>query len=183
MATKSMLHRVAQAVTGLSSAVSNTFAEQAVAISEAARAAFGSTCWDIPKLELDTIVSDVREASPWKGSSAEAARESEVRAIVKAYPFLGSACGVFKREYGELRREHVVKVARLCPQSETAQDAGLLAVEFYEARDKKTGSKGGHKATIGMGLGIIKNAQTRKRNEIAFRKELAALCKKHGISY
>lgn len=41
----------------------------------------------------------------------------------------------------------------------------------------------GRKATIGMGLGIIKNLETRAKNIIAFRKELAALCAKHGIKY
>lgn len=184
MATQSALKKVATAITGLSVAVSNTFAEQAHEISNACRDAFGSVNWDIDKQELAHVVDAVTDASPWAGSASQDARRSEVTTVVKSYPFLGKACDVFKKEYGELRREHLVKIARICPTAETAQDAGLLAVEFFEARDKsKSGTGAGKTATIGMGIGIIKNAQTRKRNEIAFRKALAALCAKYGISY
>ena len=187
MATQTALKKVANAVTGLSAAVSNTFAEQAHAITNACRDAFGSVNWDIDKQELEHVVDAVTDASPWAGTASETVRRSEVTTVVRSYPFLGKACDVFKKEYGELRREHLVKIARICPTAETATDAGLLAVEFFETREKNS-SKGisgasGKTATIGMGLGIIKNAATRKRNEIAFRKELAALCKKYNISY
>jgi hypothetical protein len=183
MATQSALKKVANAITGLSAAVSNTFAEQAHAISSTCRDAFGSVNWDIDKQELAHVVDAVTDASPWAGTASESARRSEVTTVVKSYPFLGKACDVFKKEFGELRREHLVKIARICPTAETAMDAGMLAVEFFETREKNKGGATGKTATIGMGIGFIKNAQTRKRNEIAFRKELAALCKKHGINY
>lgn len=41
----------------------------------------------------------------------------------------------------------------------------------------------GRKANIGMGLGIIKNLETRDKKIIAFRRDLAKLCEKHGIKY
>ena len=178
MATKTMLHRVAKAITGLSSEVSNTFVQQARTITDAACEAFGSVNWDIPKDEIKAIVSEVREASAWKGTSSEAARMSETQAIVKAYPFLGTAADVFKREYGELRRNHLLKVARLCPQSETATDAGLLAVEFFNQRDKDKNGGGKTPAEkVSAGLKQAINNAT----DATLKAALYRLANKHNI--
>jgi hypothetical protein len=181
MATKTSLRKVAGAITGLTTAVANTFVEAAADIAGACHDAFGGST-DIPAAEIVAIQNMVAENAPWKGSSSEGARRSEVKSIVLAYPYLETASKVFKREHGELRREHFVKLARMCPEYVSPTDAALDTVSFFEKKGKG-GASGTRVATIGMGLGIIKNTQTRKRNEIAFRKELAALCKKHGITY
>lgn len=181
MATKTALKKVAQAVTGLGVAVSNTFAEQAHAITNAAREAFGNVNWEIDGAELDNVCETVRESAPWKGTGSEAARMSETRAIVKAYPFLATAADVFKREYGELRREHLVKVARICPTAETATDAGQLAVEFFEARDKNRGA--GKGATSGDKLAAaMAQAINNCGDNASLKRSLYSLCKKHGIN-
>lgn len=181
MATKTSLRKVAGAITGLTTAVANTFVEAAHDIAEACQDAFGGSI-DIPAAEMVAIQNMVTESATWKGTSAEAARRSEIKSIVRAYPYLETASKVFKREHGELRREHFVKLARMCPEYVSPTDAALDCVSFFE--DKGKAKKGGGRvATIGMGLGIIKNTQTRVRKEIAFRKELAALCEKHGITY
>lgn len=177
MTTKTALRKVASAITGLQNAVSNTFAEQAHNITEAARLAFGQANWEIPKPELNAVVDMVAEASPWAGTSSEAARRSEVTTVVKAYPFLDTACDVFKREFGELRREHLVKIARLCPQSETARDAGLLAVEFFTAR-KKPGKSATPAEKLASGMTqAINNA-----GDPALKQALYRLCRKYNIS-
>lgn len=185
MTTQTMLKKVANTVSGISAALSNTLAEQSREITKVAREAFGRANWEIPKADLTTVVNAVADQSTWKGTKAEGARRSEVAALVVAYPFLGTACDVFKREFGQLRREHMIKIARLCPDSATASDAAMRAVEFYETRAAKKGTA--RKGSIGMAIGIIKNLQDdpniSKRKLINFRKDLAALCEKHGISY
>lgn len=60
---------------------------------------------------------------------------------------------------------------------------------FKKAIEQVTSPKkgGGKKATLEMGLGIIKNAETSKHvskaKMIEFRKELAKLCNKYGVKY
>lgn len=188
MTAKTGLMKIARAVIGLGVSVSNTFAEQAQTITRTCRDVWGKVNWDLPADDVQTIVNAVTHESAWKGTSSEKARKSEIAAIVKAYPFLGTAAKIFRTTYGELRREHLVKIARLCPESETALDAGLLAVEYFEARDQKRGKPGSRPATIGMGLGIIKNTDTvpkglTKAKLNAFRRDLKALCDQYGITY
>ena len=184
MTTMTALKKVATAVSGIGNAVSNTFAEQAKNLTDVGREAFGNACWEIPKDELDKIADLVAENSTWKGTSSEAARRSEVTTVVKAYPFLGTASAAFKREYGELRREHLVKIARLCPDSATATDAAGRAIEFFETRAKKRGKSKSKKPadTLASSMEHAIDAATEIGNA-SLAKSLRTLAKKHGIAF
>ena len=184
MSTMNQLKKIAGVVSGLGNAISNTFAQQAHEITKACQDVWGRENWDIDKADVTTVVNTVEENAPWKGTSSAAARRSEVTAIIKGYPHLAKACDTFKREFGELRREHLVKIARIAPTSASAVDTAMLAVEFFETRDKERGKGASAKPkTISELVSGIFKVATRKRKEIAFRKELAALCQKHGVSY
>lgn len=176
MATKSALKKVAQAITGLTSAVSNTFVESAHDIANACQAAFDGSI----EFEADDILAiqdGVEEQSAWKGSSSAGARRSEVKSIVGAYPWIEPAARAFKREYGELRREHFVKLARMCPQYETPTDAALDCVTFFEDR----GSSGAGTRTPAEKLSAgftmaINNAPAE------LKQSLYRLARKHNVS-
>jgi hypothetical protein len=182
MATATQLRKVGNAIAGIAVKVSDTFVESAHDIAHAAREAWGGSL-DLDAAEVTTVVTQVTEQSTWKGTSSEKARQSEVRSIISAYTGIEKAAREFRKDYGELRREHFIKLAREIPKCETPVDAALIVSDYYQKRDSNKKGGATKKASIGMGLGIIKNAQTRKRNEIAFRKELAVLCAKHNISY
>lgn len=141
MSTISALKKVSNAITGLTNAVSNTFVESAASIAAACHDAFGGSL-DIEAGDITAIQDYVADNAAWKGTGSEGARRSEIKAVVLAYTGLETACKVFKREFGELRREHFVKLAREIPQCETATDAALIAVEFYETRGSNKASGG-----------------------------------------
>ena len=179
MATQTALKKVAVTVSGLGNAVSNTFAEQAQAITKAARETFGKENWEIPKNEMDFIVDVIRDDAPWKGTNSEGARTSEVRAIVKAYPFLGDACKAFKDYRGELRREHLVKIARIIPGCVNADTAQAEAVTFFEARDKGKGA--GKAASKADKLRAGLKQAINNCDNASLKTSLYNLCKKHNI--
>ena len=136
---------------------------------------------DITKEQVLAIQDAATIDAPWKGTSSEGARRSELKALLVAYPYyLGEACGMLRRDFGELRRMHVLMLARELIKVADWKDAVTTVVKKLQSK-KAPGS--GRKATIGMGLGIIKNFQSRARNAIAFRKELALFCEKHNIAY
>jgi hypothetical protein len=179
MATATQLKHVSKAITDIAVAVSNTFVDQAKAIADAGFEAFKGNA--PTKEEVTTVVNTVTESASWKGSKSEAARQSEVRSIVNAYQYIGKAAPVFKREYGELRREHFVKLARMCPAYETPTDAALDTVTFFEKRDSKTGgkkAKPADKLRANM-VGAV-NAATDAGNA-SLAQSLRNLAKKHGI--
>ena len=129
----------------------------------------------------DDITNEVA-ADMAKEIDSVPARVSEWKAFFMAVPLgLPEAIKEYPK-HGTMTRIKMFALARAClKRADYSQFK--LAVKDVESSASKKSKGAGRKATIGMGLGIIKNAETRKRNEIAFRKELAALCKKHGISY
>ena len=115
------------------------------------------------------------------GDNAAGSRVSEWKGFAQAVPF-GMIEALRAYPKGELTRVHMFALARKVKSAADYTHVKETVAEFVKNRDaKKKG--GGRKATIGMGLGIIKNLETRAKNIIAFRRELAALCKKHGITY
>lgn len=180
MTTATQVRKVAAAISGIESRVADTMVQVAADIASTCKEVFGGL--DPAKDVVKAIVTAVAETASWNGTSSEAARRSEIKAVIVAYPYIQTAAKVFKAEMGELRREHFIKLARMCPQYETPTDAALDCVTFFEDRANKKGGTG-RKGTIGMGIGIIKAVQTRKANEIAFRKGLATLCAKHNIAW
>ena len=189
MANKSALRKVADAITGLSVAISNTFVEQAAIIAAECFTAFNGSL-DIEKSDIVTIQDAVEADASWKGSEHAGTRRSEVKNIVMSYLWIEEAVTVFRDGYGSCGREQFQKVARNCcdPEMPDATTAAMYAVDKFQARDAGKGGKGGKVASLGMGLGIIKNTQKppkglTKTRMNAFRRELKALCDKYGVSY
>jgi hypothetical protein len=176
MSTITALKKVSNAITGLTSAVSNTFVESAGTIAAACHDAFGGSL-DIDKADITAIQDHVAENSAWKGSSSEGARRSEIKAIVLAYPGLETACKAFKREFGELRREHFVKIAREIPIYETASGAASVAVEFFETRGASKGKSQTPAQKLAAGMTMAIN-----NSDPALKRALYNLCKKHSIT-
>ncbi len=175
MATITSLKKVSAAITGIAVAVSNTFVESAGVIASTCHAAFGGSL-DIADADIKAIQDGVADNASWKGSSSEGARRSEVKAIVQAYPWLESACKTFKAQYGELRREHFVKIAREIPQCPDATTAAMYAVEFYQTRDS---SKGGAAKTQQEKLvAALKQALKNTRGS-KMQNDLLAFCNKN----
>lgn len=176
MSTVASLKKVSGAITGLTSAVSNTFVESAHNIAAACNYAFGGSL-DIDVADLTVIQDNVENDSAWKGSSSAGARRSEVKAIVLAYTGLETAAKVFKREFGELRREHFVKLAREIPQCETPTDAALICVEFFETRGSKASKSQTPAQKLSAGM-----TQAINNADGALKRALYNLCKKHNIT-
>ena len=117
---------------------------------------------DIPKDQQDDILTRVAKDSTWGDTDAEGARKSEWRACLIAYPYyFAEACKLFRKEHGELRRAHMLKIARAVVKHESYREAVTTVVKSLAAKGK------GRKATLGMGLGIIKNLQTRSSHVFA----------------
>lgn len=173
------MRRIVKAFTSFENAVSQTMQQQVIALVDACTAEYAGD--DVPKADVLAIQDAVASDSKWKGSSSEGVRRSEIKACLTAYPYyFGEACTAFRKDFGELRRNHMLAVARELPKHEEWRDAVTTVVKRMREKAKKVTSR---KPTIGMGLGIIKNLQTRSRKIIAFRKELAVLCAKYDISY
>ena len=139
MSTKMQLKQVSNAITGMASRVADTFVQSATDIADACRAAFDGSL-DIDKADILAIQDAVAEVASWKGTSAESARRSEIKSIILAYTGLETGVKVFKREFGELRREHFVKLARMIPAYVTPTDAALDCCGFFESRGKEGAS-------------------------------------------
>lgn len=129
----------------------------------------------------DMPADDLADISKQLGGTVPA-RVSEWKAFMQAVPFgLAEAVSHYPK-VGTLTRVKMFALARaLIKEADYSKYKTVAASVEKSSTASRKGA--GRKATIGMGLGIIKNAETRKRNEIAFRKDLAALCKKHGIKY
>ena len=176
MSTATALKKVSSAITGMTTAISNTFVESARDIAAACNHAFGGSL-DIDVADLTVIQDAVEADSTWNGSSSAGARRSEIKSIVLAYTGLETASKVFKREFGELKREHFVKLARMIPEYETPTDAALDCVSFFEDKGSKSAKSQtpAQKLTSGMTM-AINNANP------ALKRALYNLCKKHSIT-
>ena len=180
MATATQLKKVGNAITGIASAVSNTFVESALAIAEAGMDAWHGSV-EIPDAELTTVVNQVTDNATWKGTKAELTRQGEVKAICRAYNMIGKAAPVFKREYGELRREHFVKLARMCPEYATPTDAALDCADYFQTRDVKKGKGKKVKPEKAIASHLEKAIDlARELKNDALANSLTNLRKKHG---
>ena len=151
--------------------LANTVTELAIEVGEEIWNTFGE---DLTKETAQAIGDEIGgdvgpRVSEWK-VFAEAVPFGMVEAL-KAYP------------KGELTRVHMFGLARAVKRAADYTHVKDTVAAFVKDRDTKKSKGAGRKPTVGMGIGIIKNLQTRDRKIIAFRKELAALCAKHGITY
>lgn len=183
MATKTAIKKVVTAVTSVGANLTSTFVEWVAGIADICNDTYGGDV--VPKEDMTAILDGVEAESAWRGTTSAKVRRSEVQALINSYPILSQSCNAFKQQHGELRREHVLKIARLAPKAKNAKDCAAQAVTFFKAR---ANGPSGRVATLGMGLGIIKRAGDppkglSKTKFNAFRRELAALCEQYGITY
>ena len=122
------------------------------------------------------IAGDIKAEYP---EGSRAARKSEWAAFILAAPEgLASAIRHAQKEMKSFTRVDLFKLCRILPSADGFKDA---VAKLIDAKNSK-GSKGAAR-TVASVVKSLFSIQTRKRNEIAFRKELAALCEKHGINY
>ena len=146
--------------------------------------AFCDAVWDtykgdeIAKDDMTGMLDAIEEGSSWKGTRSAAARRSEWKAAINAVPFsFREACQEFKRANPVgFTRVAMFKLARECMKHEYIEDAVAAVVEGKKAKQAKAKAR-----SLVSTLKAVFAVQTRKRKEIAFRKELAALMAKHGI--
>ena len=159
---------IARVVTQAERAASKTMQVMVLALVDACYDTYNGD--EIDKAQQDDILSKIENDASWKGTASAGARVSEYRACLIAYPYyLADACKLFRTQFGELRRGHMLKLAREVMKHENWRDAVTTVVKSFKA---KASAGAGRVATIGMGLGIIKNLLTRSRKVIQFRKEL-----------
>lgn len=141
MATQKQINSCVYVLTGLDTAVSDTFVTQCANITDKLSSVYGIENWDIPKDDVEKMIVGITEKAPWKDKPERqvAARQSEYRAVIKGYPFLKSGAKTFKAEYGQFGKEHMLKIARTGIQYQTAKDAALDAVTYFEEKDKAKG--------------------------------------------
>lgn len=132
---------------------------------------------EIEKDKMDAMLDGIEERSTWKGTKSRNARRSEWKAAINASAFnFGAACDLYHKKYGAFNRVVMFKLARVLPWHEHTTDA---VREAYKACNSKPAKA--KPATLASAVKSVLRAGGRKRNEIAFRKALAALAKKHGI--
>jgi len=180
MATVKQLKECAKVLGGLETAVADTFSTQAANITHKLTSVFGRENWAIDSGDIETMVESLAESATWKGTSAEKVRRSEYRSVIKGYPFLQNGCAYFRREYGTLGKDHMLKVARLAPECETADDAGQFAVEFFQAKDKASGK--GNAATQGDKLIAGLKQALANTSGSAMQSDLIAFVKKYKLA-
>lgn len=174
---------VVSSIRKLDSQVAITMSEMVMGLVAACTTTYGGD--DMTPEQINEVQDACTKDAKWKGTSAEGARRSEIKACLIAYPYyFGEACNAFRKEFGELRRSHVLMLARQVPKHESWRDAVTAVVKTIKS---KASAGAGRIASVGMGLGIIKNTQVQKgltKSKLnAFRRELASLCKEYGIAY
>ena len=176
MTTATQVKKISAAITGIESKVADTMVQVAHDIANACQSVFKGLTPEAG--DIKAIQDQVADSATWSGTSSEGARRSEIKSIVTAYPYIETAAKVFKREYGELRREHFVKLCRMAPQYETPTDAALDTVAFFEDRGAMKGKSAPPAQKLAQGMTqAINNTGTND----ALKRALYNLCKKHDI--
>lgn len=109
-------------------------------------------------------------------------RVSEWKKFALAVPF-GMAEALKEIPDELLTRTRMFQLSRrVYAAADYTRVKSTVAAYVAEIKTGKKASKGsGNYASVSSHVKAIFNVKTRKRNEIAFRKELAKLAKKHGI--
>ena len=135
MTTKSQINSIVKTLARLDSAPADTFFMLATEITGNLTTNLGQANWDIEPETVEEIVAARTETAAWKGTAAEKVRKSELRAIIRGYPFLASASKHFRAGYPLFGKEQLLKIARYAPQCPDAESTAFYAIEFFEAKD------------------------------------------------
>lgn len=129
---------------------------------------------DMTAEQITNVQKQVASDAPWKGTSSEGARKSEIKACLVAYPYyFGEATQGFRKQFGELRRTHVLMIARALPKHESWKDAVASVIKTIKA--KKVTTVVSPEKALKNALATIRNLETRDRKIIKFRKALNVL--------
>ena len=170
----SAVKNISSAVTSAIGAIKNTLREQVTSLVTACNNEFGGDY--MPDKIAKAISESVATELGWKGKTATV-RKSEVRSVLGAYPFLVEGMKEYERATGNIGWHSMVKLARQLPLHNTTKAAVNACIKKVEGAKLSTSKQ------FGRALGMLKNIKTRAPKQIAFRKELAKLCAKHGIAY
>lgn len=123
-----------------------------------------------------------------EGDDAPAPRISEWKAFVKAVPFGlddGIRTYVADKSAPTLTRVRLFGLARALNKAGDYTRVKETVAAYIEAQNAAPSKGAGvtPMAKFENALSTIKNVQTQSRKVIEFRKELAALCEKHGVKY
>lgn len=131
---------------------------------------------DMTPEQIANVQDEVTRDAPWKGSSSEGARRSEIKACLVAYPYyFAEACAMFRRDVGELRRTHVLKLARELVKHESWKAAVTTVVKSLKAKKASKSLTPAQKLTNAM-------TQAINASDGALKNSLYALCRKHSVS-
>lgn len=175
-----MFKTIVTAVRKFDTAIKRTLVTESKNVAEAVWNQFGDEC---SREDAAAVAKEIASDAPWKGSSSEPARVSEWKAFVFAVQYgLPEAVSYYQRTYANFTRHVLFTLARECIKLGAGEHK--KAADNVAKRVKKgpTGNGASRKPTLGMGLGIIKNLPSRGKM-VAFRKELAQLCKKYGYTF
>jgi len=149
-----------------------TMQQMVVGLVNACTQTFGGD--DMSADQIAEVQNACTADAPWKGTSSEGARRSEIKACLIAYPYyFGEACAKFRTGFGELRRNHVLMLARELPKHESWKDAVAAVIKKIKA--KKVTTVVSDSKALKNALSAIANIETRDRKIIAFRKKLNVL--------
>ena len=129
----------------LDTAVRDTFRTIAYELSDSYLSEVGNT-FDVDDESIEAVVEYAAETATWRTTTAAKVRKSELRAVIKSAPFLKSATQTFIDSYydgteregekGPFSKEHMLKLARMIPDYETADDAAWDAIAHFHVKDK-----------------------------------------------
>jgi hypothetical protein len=174
---------VVNAAIGFDKSLARTAVESAIA--------FGTECWNslpfdadggLPSECMAEILTGIEAESSWKGTASAKARRSEWKSAIAAVPFyFVEACRYFKATQPVgFTRVAMFKLARKLINSD---DYKATVDEIISGVKKRQNSdKYQRVPTVAGVLKALMNVQTRKQNEIKFRREVAALAAKYGLA-
>jgi hypothetical protein len=156
-----------------------TMQQMVVGLVDACTVTFGGD--DMSADQIKSVQDQCTADAPWKGTSSEGARRSEIKACLIAYPYyFGEACAKFRTGFGELRRNHVLMIARELPKHESWKEAVAAVIKKIKAKKVTTVVK--DDVALKRALSAIAGIETRSQKIIKFRKALAVLAAEHGVS-
>jgi len=169
---------IVSSIRKLDSQTAITMQQMVSGLVEACTATFGGD--DMTAEQIANVQTDVAADAPWKGTSSEGARKSEIKACLIAYPYyFGEATTAFRKTFGELRRTHVLMLARALPKHESWKDAVAAVIKSIKA--KKVTTVVSPEKALERALSAIKLIETRSQKIIKFRKALNVLVAEYNL--
>ena len=134
---------------------------------------------EVPPQDLTYITDRVATIRKWSGSSLKV-RKSEVRAIVRAYFELPDAMARYRKKCATFTWHEAVDLARALANNNWSIPSAVA--QCLSKNKKKKQSNADPLKAFRRHVRAIQDIRTTRRNIIAFRKDLAALLKKHKLS-